>query len=98
MDADALQEQYKSIFGKYGPRQFLIENGKLYYKREKLPKIHILPISEDRYISLTRYATNYGFETTENNETASVVYTYDVASKIWTKLTRETNNYFLKNE
>ena len=98
VDKETLKSQYDKVVGIYGPRKFSIEDGKLYYKREKLPKIHILPISEHRFISLTKYATNYGFEITENGTLASFAMSYDVASKTWTKLLEDTDNYFLKDE
>lgn len=96
-DSTELQEQYKNIIGNYGPRKFSLENGKLYYKREKLPKIHILPISENRYISLSKYSTNYGFEEVEGGRLASYALSYDVESKLWNKLDDDTN-YLLKDE
>ena len=62
IEPEALQKQYESIIGNYGARKFWIEDGKLFYKRKRLPKIHILPISKNRYISLNKYNTQYGFE------------------------------------
>lgn len=96
-DPEVIQEQYKAIAGNYGPRNFSIEDGKLFYKREKLPKIHILPISKDRYISLTKYATQYGFETTEDGKQVSLAYTYDAEKKVWDMLS-DAGNYLLKDE
>ncbi len=96
-DPEDILKQYKSIAGNYGSRRFSIEDGKLFYKREKLPKIHILPISENRYMSLTKYGTQYSFETTEDGKQVSAAYTYDVENKVWNMLTDETN-YLVKNE
>ena len=97
IDLKVLKKQYESIIGNYGARKFWIENGKLFYKRENLPKIHILPISENRYISLTKYGTQYGFEETNDGQTASFAYSYDAENKKWDKLDDDLN-YLLKNQ
>ena len=62
-----------------------------------MSKIQLFPISEDRYISLSRYVNQYVFETTEEDKQASAVYTYKHESKTWEKLT-DGNNYFLKDD
>lgn len=96
IDKPSLEKQLKKIEGNYGTRKFSLENNKLFYKRDNLTKVEILPISKDRYISLSRYATNYGFEFLPNNKTASFAWSYNEEKSEWVKDTSETN-YLLKN-
>lgn len=92
----ALLEQYKTIVGNYANRKFWIENNRLFYKRENLTKVEILPISKTRYITPTKLDTNYEFDFLPNNKIASFVWTFDVKKQEWVKLDNETN-YLLKN-
>ncbi len=91
-----LKDQYKKIIGNYSNRKFWVENEKLYYKRDNLPKVEIFPISENRYISLSNFTTHYGFELTSDNKTASFSWSYDVGKKEWIKAENSTN-YLLKD-
>ncbi|ARV08804.1 hypothetical protein BTO05_03805 [Winogradskyella sp. PC-19] len=94
---EKIAEQYNSIIGSYNSRLFWVEDDKLYYERNGLSKIHLYPITEDKYISLSRYANQYAFETTEDGRLASAVYSYKHDSQTWEKLT-EGDNYFLKDD
>ncbi|WP_299114271.1 hypothetical protein [uncultured Winogradskyella sp.] len=94
---EELQKQYSKITGNYSARHFWVEDKKLYYEREGLPKLHLYPISEDRYISLSRYGTQYAFEVTESGKLASAVYSYENETGRWNKL-MANNNYLLKDE
>jgi hypothetical protein len=91
-----LLEQYKKIVGNYSNRKFWVEKDKLYYKRDNLPKIEIFPISENRYISLSKFNTHYGFELTPDNKTASFSWSYDIEKKEWVKAENNTN-YLIKD-
>lgn len=93
---ETLKKQMLSIVGEYGTRKFWVENDKLYYKRDKLPKAEILPISKDRYINTSKYTTNYGFEFLKGGKTASMVWSYKTDKNLWEKDTTKTN-YLLKN-
>lgn len=99
-DSSTINEQYEKIAGKYGPRKFSIEDGKLFYKRESLPKIRIFPISENRYFSLTKYASQYGFEEAEDGKLTSVAFSYDVETALWKKAQSDSSiiNVFVKDE
>ena len=99
-DSSAINKQYNKIVGKYGPRKFSLEDGKLYYKRESLPKLRIFPISENRYISLTKYASQYGFEETEDSKITSIAFSYDNEKKLWEKAQNDESiiNIFVKDE
>ncbi|RZN82872.1 MAG: hypothetical protein EVB11_06785 [Winogradskyella sp.] len=95
---EEILEQYSNIIGSYGnARQFWIEDNKLYYERPGNTKLHLYPISENRYISLSRYANQYAFEITEEGKKASAVYSYQNVTKTWNKLI-QNNNYLLKDE
>jgi len=95
IDSLQLIKEYEEIVGQYGERKFFVRNGKLYYKRQSLPEIHILPIAKDYYISLTRYGTQYGFETTKEGRKASFSQSYNEEAKSWKKAT-DTINYLYK--
>ncbi len=97
VDSMRLKNQLNEVAGTYGNRNFWVEKGKLFYKRPKLPKIHLLPISDNRYISLTKHATQYGFERTKGDKLASLAYRYNNEDKIWVKLD-DDKNYLLKND
>ena len=94
---DALKAQYDEVSGNYSDRRFWIEKNHLYYERKGSTKLRLYPISKNEYISLTRYSTKYGFDTTESGKLASAVYSYDNDTKTWKKLL-EDNNYFLKDD
>ena len=96
-DSITLKNQLNMVTGTYGPRKFWIENNQLFYKRARLPKILLLPISENRYMSLTKHATQFGFETTIEGKMASVAYSRNNENKTWTKMEDETN-YLLKDD
>lgn len=89
-------KQYASITGTYKARKFWIEDEKLYYERKGLTKHHLFPISEDTYISLERYDTQYGFESNKNGDQVSTVYSYNNELKTWEKLF-DNSNYLTKD-
>lgn len=89
-----LIEQYKKVVGQYSNRKFWIENNRLYYKREGLTKVEILPISKNRYINLTKLDTNYEFEFLPDNKVASFAWSYNIKSKEWQSLKNDTNYLF----
>ncbi|MEY8848634.1 hypothetical protein AB9K26_07450 [Psychroserpens sp. XS_ASV72] len=99
-DKEHLLAQHKSFEGTYGPRKFWIENDKFYYKRKgeniDLPKVELLPISENRYMYLTRLGTIMQFEENDQQELASVPYSLSVDDMTWNRLDGDTN-YFIKN-
>lgn len=95
-DKKALENQYKAIVGSYANRKFWIEDNRLYYKRDNLTKVEILPISKTRYISLTKFDTNYEFEFLPNNKIASFALVYNIEKEAWDSLKNNTN-YLLKN-
>ncbi|TCK69005.1 hypothetical protein DFQ05_0516 [Winogradskyella wandonensis] len=92
-----LIQQYQNVSGNYSARRFWIENNQLYYERQGATKLRLYPISENRYISLARYSTQYTFEETESGKLASAVYTYNNETKTWSK-DMENNNYLLKDD
>ena len=93
---EALQKQFSKIAGNYENRVFWVENGQLFYKRDNLTRVELLPISETRYINLSKYSTNYGFEFLKDNQVASFAWTFDFSKNEWSKLT-DDRNYLLKN-
>lgn len=93
---EELQEQFNKIVGSYGSRRFWIEDRKLIYERTGNPKLHLLPISKERYIALPRYSTQYAFEISESGKLASVVYSYNNELGTWEKLVSK-DNYLLKD-
>ncbi|MBO3117430.1 hypothetical protein J4050_11770 [Winogradskyella sp. DF17] len=94
---EELKNQLNTITGTYGPRKFWVKDGKLMYQRGGNPKLHLLPISKERYIALPRYGTQYAFEQDESGRLASVVYAYNNELNRWDKLL-EQENYLLKDE
>lgn len=90
-------KQYESVKGSYGQRLFWIEDNNLYYERQGNSKLHLYPISENKYISLSRYNNQYSFETTEEGVLVSTVYTHNNETKTWNKLT-DKRNYLLKDD
>ncbi len=91
-----LAKQYAKIVGQYENRKFWVDEGRLFYKRDNLTTIELLPISKTRYINLTKFDTNHEFEFLPKNQVASFAWTYDVEKNSWNKLADETN-YLLKN-
>lgn len=91
-----LQSQYSKIIGNYANRKFWVENNRLYYKRDNLSKIEILPISKTRYINLTKFDTNYEFEFLSNNKIASLAMSYNFEKEQWDRMT-DNRNYLLKD-
>ncbi len=96
LDSQAIQKQFSKIAGTYSNRVFWVEDNKLYYKRDNLTRIELLPISKTRYINLSKYVTNLEFEFLKENKIASFAWSYDLEKDEWVKLDGETN-YFLKN-
>jgi len=95
IDSLALINQFKEVTGTYGPRTFWMEDGKLFYKREGFPKIELLPISNNKYINLTKYVNQFEFEFLENGKVASMSWMFDPEKEVWAKMV-EDGNYFLK--
>lgn len=96
MKPEAIQKQFSNIVGNYSNRVFWVEENKLYYKRDNLTRIELLPISKTRYINLSKYASNIEFEFLKDNKIASFAWSYDLEKEEWAKLDGETN-YFLKD-
>lgn len=94
--ANELIKQYEKIVGKYSNRNFWGENNKLFYKRDNLAKVEILPISDKRDISLSKYTMNYEFNFLKDGNLASFAWTYDVENEEWKRMDDKTN-YLLKD-
>ena len=103
---DSLHQQNISFSGDYGPRKFWVEDGKFYYKRKdnktELAKVELLPISENRYMDLTRLGTIMAFEEDPSGKMASKSYSFIVGEELafeWrhNNGNGSTNNYFLKD-
>jgi hypothetical protein len=92
-----IESEYRSIIGAYGPRKFSIENDKLYYKRENLPKTHMLPIGNNRFISLNKYGTQLAFEENDDGTIGSYALSFNQETSEWEPLRNELN-YFLKDK
>ncbi|WP_400079228.1 tetratricopeptide repeat protein [Winogradskyella sp. R77965] len=103
---DSIQLQNKRYAGDYGPRKFWIENDKFYYKRKgessELVKVELLPISQNRYMDLTRLGTLMEFVEDSSGKLASKAYSYVVGEELrfeWEFLNNdEAVNYFLKDD
>ena len=98
-DSLDIQQQFREVEGTYGPRKFWVEKGKLFYKRSgdaNLPRVQLLPISNSRYMNLTKMDANAVFEYKEGKAIASYFWTYDMEKKEWVKLDDE-RNYFEKD-
>ena len=92
--------QFKEVEGNYGPRKFWVDNGKLFYKRtdfKTLGQVQLLPISENRYINLTRMNDNLIFEYKDGKAVASYAWKFDCEKMEWVKLD-DKGNYFRKDE
>ena len=99
-DSIALINQYKEVEGTYGPRIFWIDDGKLFFKQTdniNLGQMQLLPISENRYISLTRIGTNYDFEYEDGKAVASYTWIFNCKKMEWVKSDR-AKDYFRKDE
>lgn len=93
---EELLNQYKKVVGTYDNRLFWMADNRLYYKRDNLAKLELLPISETRYINLSKLNTNHEFEFLKDNKIASFAWTYDLEKNEWISL-KDDNNYLLKN-
>ena len=96
-DSMAIQDQFRSIEGTYGPRKFSLENGRLYYKREDQLRREFLPISENRYMTLAKYDLQMAFENSKNGKLASFAYDHDFENDKWVRSDND-NNYFFKDD
>ena len=99
--------QHQKYAGSYGPRNFWIEDGKFYYKRKgeesELSKVELLPISNNRYMDLTRLGTMMSFEMDPSGKMASNSYSFIVGDDLsfeWIVSDNNENvtNYFLKDD
>ena len=100
IDSVALINQYKEVTGMYGPRKFWMEKGKLFYKRtdnKQLGQVQLLPISETRYINLTRMIDIVEFEYKDGKAIASCAWRFDCEKMEWMKMD-DKGNYFSKDE
>jgi len=104
---DSIQSQNETFAGDYGPRKFWVEDGKFYYKRKddqtELAKVELLPISENRYMDLTRLGTMMAFEENDSGKMASKSYSFVVDKDLafeWRDSDNNENvtNYFVKDE
>lgn len=89
----ALQNQFKDVVGTYGPRTFWIDQGKLFYKRDGLPRIELLPIAKDRYTNMTKFNTHFAFEFENGKPKSSFVYQYVIEEETWIKSELEGNTF-----
>jgi hypothetical protein len=101
--SDKLIKQHQDFAGNYGPRKFYVENDKFYYKRKsdstQLPRVHLLAISENRYMDLTRYNTVMGFELDASGVMASSGYNYNaIDGKFEWEFFDQGLNYFLRED
>lgn len=98
---DSIQLQFAKHAGSYGPREFWVEDGKLYYKRKEetvnLARVELLPLDANTYMNLTKLGTKMAFETTEDGKLASYAYSFNSETMTWERLDNETN-YYLKDE
>lgn len=94
---DSIQLQFAKHAGSYGPREFWVEDGRLYYKRKEetvnLAKVELLPIDANTYMNLTKLGTKMAFETSEDGKLASYAYSFNNESMVWERLDNETNFY-----
>ncbi|WP_299116824.1 hypothetical protein [uncultured Winogradskyella sp.] len=104
---ESIQQQNKGFSGDYGPRKFWVEDGRFFYKRKdnktELAKVELLPISENRYMDLTRLGTIMAFEKDPSGKMASKSYSYIVGKELvfeWrhNNGNENTKNYFLKDD
>lgn len=96
LSPEALVKQYNGIVGTYGERKFWVENGRLFYKRNQLAKLELLPISKTHYITLSAYDTQYVFEKSAQGKQASLALRYNLDKGVWDRIAGPTN-YFLKD-
>ena len=105
-DSTYIAKQNMAFVGDYGPRKFWIENNKFYYKRKgddsELAKVELLPISENRYMDLTRLGTIMAFEEDPSGKLASKSYSFIVGKDLQFEWIHNpgnetTVNYFLKD-
>lgn len=106
-DEALILKQNEGFSGDYGPRRFWVEDGRFYYKRKDnqtdLAKVELLPISENRYMDLTRLGTLMAFEKDASGKMASKSYSFIVEEELafeWRDSDSNENvtNYFLKDE
>ncbi|BAO77645.1 hypothetical protein [Winogradskyella sp. PG-2] len=104
---DSIQMQNITFSGDYGPRKFWVEDEKFYYQRKdnntELAKVELLPISENRYMDLTRLGTIMAFEKDPSGKIASKSYSYIIGKELafeWRHNIGNENvsNYFLKDD
>ena len=98
--AGEIQKHLASTVGLYGDRRFWMEEGQLFYKRTALdqtyfPQMELLPISEDRYINLSRQYIRYGFDYENDQAIASYSYIFNRDSSTWSRNTLE-DDYILR--
>jgi hypothetical protein len=106
-DKDSLLLQHQRFVGTYGPRKFWVEDEKFYYKRKgeatELSKVELLPISENRYMDLTRLGTMMEFKKDPSGKLASNSYSFIIGEDLEFEWRESDNNdkvtnYFLKDD
>ncbi|MGV6831026.1 MAG: tetratricopeptide repeat protein [bacterium] len=101
---EALLAQHEQFIGTYGPREFWIDEGKLYYKRKAesndLPRLELLALDENSYMDVTRTNTIMSFEVdSTSGNMASNSYSYNFEKQKWEQSDNvNTTNYFLKDD
>lgn len=100
--AAEIEEQMLSVAGQYADRSFWVNDGRLHYKRAAVdqvyfPRMVLLPISEDRYVSLSRPNFQFGFEYDNGRAIASYSYLYNRDSSTWLR-NEVKNDYLLKKD
>ena len=94
---EQLEAQLQNVAGSYGPRNFWIDNGRLYYKRQGLdngiifPTIELLPMSEDLYMNQTNLGAQFGFRREGEADIISYVKRYNLEQEQWVKSFDSTN-------
>lgn len=97
IDTETLQNQLEDVVGTYGPREFWLEDGRLFYKRKQtetgavFPKIELLPISNDRYINTTKIKDHHAFKLKDGKAISSFAYSYDIENEKWIVLDNDRN-------
>ena len=97
IDTETLQNQLEDVVGSYGPREFWLDDGRLFYKRKQTEtgevflKIELLPISNDRYINTTKIGDHHAFKLKDGKAISSFAYNYDIENEKWVVLDNDRN-------
>ncbi|WP_394971711.1 hypothetical protein [uncultured Croceitalea sp.] len=102
-DTFQLAQQYQKILGTYSKkenenkRSIYLKEGKLIYKRDGLPSKELLPISENRYMTLSSYKNHYEFVLEDEEAIASFAWVYNADKEEWEDYNPDSN-YLLKEK